>query len=104
MVALVKDNLKAIQDAGKKHHGLSLYLVGGATQNDRFTGERDIDFLYRFRKGDIVRDDYADNFFDLMFFLQDLLNRKADLVAKEKMWNRYFIESINRSKQLIFES
>jgi len=96
--------MKAILDACKKYHVRSLYLVGSATDEDRFKAESDVDFLYRFRKEDIEEMQYADNFFDLMFYLQDLLNRKVDLVAEEKMKNPYFIESINRNKQLLYES
>ena len=92
--------MKAIQDACKKYHVKSLYLVGSATDTD----ESDVDFLYRFRKEDIEEMEYADNYFDLMFYLQDLLNRKVDLVAAEKMKNPYFIESINKSKQIIYKS
>ena len=93
MIPLIKNNIEAIRDACKKHHVRSLYLVGSAAKADRFGQESDIDFLYRFRKEDIAEMEYADNFFDLMFELQDLLNRKVDLVAEEKMWNPYFIES-----------
>jgi len=104
MVALIKDNMDAILDACKKYHVKSFYLVGSATNEERFNAESDVDFLYRFKKDDIEEMEYADNFFDLMFYLQDLLNRKVDLVSEEKMWNPYFIESINESKQLIYES
>lgn len=104
MVELVKNNIEAIQDACKKYHVKTLYLVGSATQENRFTEESDVDFLYRFNKEEIEFNDYADNFFDFLFYLQDLLNRKVDLVAEEKMKNPYFIESINESKQIIYES
>jgi predicted nucleotidyltransferase len=104
MIPLIQNNMEAIQNACKKYHVKSLYLVGSATDTGRFTDESDVDFLYRFRKEDIEEMAYADNYFDLMFYLQDLLNRKVDLVAEEKMWNPYFIESINKSKQIIYES
>jgi uncharacterized protein len=104
MIALIKDNMHAIQDACRKHHVKPLCLVGSAAKENTFTDQSDVDFLYRFRKEDIGEMDYADNFFDLMFYLQDLLKRKVDLVAEEKMWNPYFIESINRDKPLIYES
>jgi len=104
MVALVENNLKAIQDACIKHHVKSLHLVGSATQENRFTEESYVDFLYLFRKEDIDLNDCADNYFDLLFYLQDLLNRKVDLVAEEKMKIPYFIESINRDKKMIYES
>lgn len=104
MVALIENNIQAIRELCKKHHVKSFYLVGSATKENRFTDESDVDFLYRFRKEDIKETDYADNYFDLLFELQDMLNRKVDLVAEEKMKNPYFIESINESKQMIYES
>jgi predicted nucleotidyltransferase len=82
----------------------TLYLVGSATSEGKFDDESDVDFLYLFRKEDIPEWDYADNYFDLLFYLQDLLHRKVDLVSEEKMKNPYFIESINKSKQMIYGS
>jgi len=102
MVGLIRDNLNAINGLCKKHHLASLYLVGSAAKELQFNEDSDIDFLYRFNKDEIELMDYADNFFDLMFALQDLLGRKVDLVSEEKMWNPYFIESINECKQLIY--
>jgi uncharacterized protein len=104
MVALIKDNLKAIKDVCQKHHVRSLYLIGSAARQDSFTTDSDIDFLYRFKKEDIAEMEYADNYFELLFSLQKLLDRKVDLVAEEKMKNPYFIDSINKEKQIVFES
>ncbi len=96
--------MAAILDACKKYHVKSFYLVGSATDENRFNRESDVDFLYKFENEDNPGLDYADNFFDLMFYLQDLLKRKVDLVSETKMGNPYFIQSINASKQLIYES
>ncbi len=104
MVQVIKDNLKGIQDACKKHHVRSLYLVGSATREEHFTPESDVDLLYRFRKEDIAEMDYADNYFELLFELQELLRRKVDLVAEEKMCNPYLIEHINSSKLVIYKA
>ncbi len=104
MVALIQNNIQAIKDLCRKHHVKTLYLVGSAAKEKAFTEMSDVDFLYRFRKEEIEEMDYADNYFDLLFALQDLLHKKVDLVAEEKMWNPYFIASINESKQTIYES
>jgi uncharacterized protein len=104
MVAWIENNMEAIRELCKKHHVKSFYLVGSAAKEKSFTEKSDVDFLYRFRKEDIEETDYADNYFDLLFELQDILNRKVDLVAEEKMKNPYFIESINKDKQMIYES
>jgi predicted nucleotidyltransferase len=103
MVALVENNMAAIRDFCKKHHVKSLYLIGSATTDSFFNSESDVDFLYRFNKDEIVEMDYADNYFDLLFSLQELLNRKVDLVAEEKLRNPYFIESINLTRTLIYK-
>jgi predicted nucleotidyltransferase len=100
MIRLIKDNMVAIRDACRKYHVRSLYLVGSAAKDGVFTDQSDVDFLYRFKKEEIVEMEYADNYFDFLFYLQELLNRKVDLVAEEKMWNPYFI----KNKQLIYES
>ena len=104
MVTLVKDNIAAIRDLCKKHHVRTLYLVGSAAKEQRFTEKSDVDFLYRFKKEEIEEMQYADNYFDFLFELEDVLKRKVDLVAEEKMKNPYFIESINKDKQIIYES
>jgi predicted nucleotidyltransferase len=104
MIALVKNKMQEIQHVCKKHHVLSLYLIGSATKEDKFIASSDIDFLYRFKKEEINEMDYADNYFSLLFTLQDLLNRKVDLVAEDKMHNPYFIDSINKAKQIVYES
>ncbi len=103
MVPLIQNNIPAIQALCKKHHVKSFYLVGSATKDGRFTDASDVDFLYRFDEDDKELD-YLDDYFDLLFGLQDLLNRKVDLVSEKKMKNPYFIESINESKQIIYES
>ncbi len=52
MIPLIQNNITAIQDACKKYHVKSLYLVGSAMDVGRFTNESDVDFLYRFIKED----------------------------------------------------
>jgi predicted nucleotidyltransferase len=103
MVDLVKDNLNELRDACRRHHVKTLYLIGSATDAAHFSTTSDIDFLYKFDKGDIPEMEYADNYFDLLFFLEDLFKRKIDLVPEEKLTNRYFINSINKQKEMIYE-
>jgi predicted nucleotidyltransferase len=105
MIALIKDKLKDIQDVCKKHHVLSLYLIGSAAKDEQdFTDESDIDFLYRFDKKQIDEMEYADNYFSLLFSLQEMFSRKVDLVPEEKLKNPFFITSINSNKQMLYEA
>ncbi|MCD6011926.1 MAG: polymerase, beta-like region [Flavipsychrobacter sp.] len=104
MIPLIQNNIQAIRELCKKHHVKTFYLVGSAAKEGRFSDNSDVDFLYRFKNEEIEEFDHVDNFFDLLFALQDLLNRKVDLVSEAKMKNPYFIKSINESKQIIYEA
>ena len=47
-------------------------------------------------------DKYTDNYFELHYHLQDLFNRKIDLITENSLSNPYFIESLEETKQLLY--
>ncbi len=103
MAPLLIKNMDTIKDACIKHKVKSLYVFGSAV-TENFSKDSDIDFLYIFKKDEIPFDHYADNFFDLLFFLEDTLKRKIDLVPEEKLKNPYFISKVNSEKIKIYGS
>ena len=102
MVDVVKNNLDKIIDACKSHHVKSLYLFGSAATGKFFSTESDLDFLYQFEKNAISPIDYADNFFDFKFFLEDLFDRSIDLISEEYLSNPSFIKSLEKSKVQVY--
>lgn len=78
-----------------------LYLFGSAT-TDNFRPDSDIDLLVTFNT-EIPLLEYGDNYFDFKYELEDLFQRKVDLVTERSLTNPYLIESINKNKQLIYE-
>ena len=68
---------------------------------DNFNKSSDIDFLVDFSGVDLF--DYADNYFDLKKSLEDLLNRQIDLLEEKALKNPYLKETIDSSKQLIYD-
>jgi len=46
--------------------------------------------------------DYADNYFDLKFSLQDIFNRSVDLLEERALKNPYFKEELNQTKELVY--
>jgi len=46
--------------------------------------------------------EYADNYFNLKFALQDLFNRPIDLLENKAIRNNYLRQEIDNSKQLIY--
>ena len=67
---------------------------------DRFNNESDIDLIVDFSNIDV--EDYADNYFDFKFSLQEILNRTIDLLEEKAIKNPYFKQSVTKQRQLIF--
>ena len=51
---------------------------------------------------DFSVEDYADNYFDLKFSLEDVLKRKVDLLEEKAIKNPYFRELINQQMELVY--
>jgi hypothetical protein len=47
-------------------------------------------------------EDYADNYFDFKFSLQDILKRPIDLLEEKAIKNPYFRESVLQQRQLVY--
>ncbi len=90
MAPLTSENIEQIVSACKRHKLKHLYLFGSAARGSDFNEKSDVDFLYNFKKEEIELPDYADNFFDFLFTLEDMLHRKIDLVPEEKIKNPFF--------------
>ena len=104
MVAIVKDNLNKIIELCERMQLQSLYLFGSATNEKEYTRDSDLDFLYQFKKSEkgIPLSEY--DYFDLMFDLAKITGKNIDLVASEKIKNKFFLSRINREKIKIYES
>lgn len=92
-------NITEIIKLCETHQVASLYVFGSVL-SEKFNAESDIDFLVNFKE--INLSDYADNYFNLKFSLEDLLKRNVDLLEEKALKNPYFIESINQQKELVY--
>ena len=72
----------------------------GSVCTDKFNETSDIDFLISF--DNLSFDQYTANYFDLHYKLQDLFNRRIDLLTENSLSNLFFIKSVNLTKQLIY--
>jgi len=75
-------------------------FVFGSVLTDKFSKKSDIDFVVDINSKDPII--YAENYFELKFELEKLLNRKIDLLEEKALNNKYFIENINNSKHQIY--
>ncbi len=72
------------------------YLLGSAAKSEIQKGS-DVDFLIRFAS-DTSLNTYAENYFSLIYALQDLLKCEVELVEEKTINNPYLLKSINESK------
>ena len=97
----VELNIGTIRGLCENHRVERLYLFGSILSNI-FNENSDIDFLVKFKNIDLLQ--YADNYFDFKYSLEDLLKRPVDLLEEQSLSNPYFLDVINESKKLIYGS
>lgn len=99
---LVKNRLNDLQTICAALKVKKLYVFGSAT-SDKFMKDSDIDFLISFFD-DLSIEEYTENYFLLHYRLRELFNREIDIVTERTLSNPYFIESIDETKELIYEA
>jgi predicted nucleotidyltransferase len=96
MNSLIQRNLPEIKELMLKFGVMSAYLFGSAT-NDQMSVDSDVDFLVRFNP-DLNYTDYGNNYFGLIYALQNLLKKDVDIIAEETVTNPYLLQTINSKK------
>lgn len=102
MQSLLKDNLPKIREL------LTLYKVKhafafGSVCTDQFNKESDIDILLSFDDDKIEIENYADNYFDLTYKLEELLGHEVALVTERTIKDPHFIKVMERTKTPLFD-
>ena len=77
----------------------SFYMFGSALTSN-FNDQSDLDFIVDFEPQEI--DNYAENYFNLKFALEDIFKRKIDLLEETSIKNPYFKKSIENQRQLLY--
>ncbi|HZW70899.1 MAG TPA: nucleotidyltransferase domain-containing protein [Hanamia sp.] len=104
MVKEVKNNIEGIKKICRKMQLQSLYLFGSGSTQKNHTVESDLDFIFKFKKNENGLPISGYDYFDLMFDLEEITGKKIDLVAEEKIKNKYFLDRVNEEKIKIYES
>ncbi len=85
-----------------KLHKVRTLFVFGSAITDKFRPDSDIDFIVDINSNDPI--DYAENYFDLKFKLQDLFKKPIDLLEQKGIRNSHLMQSINNSKRILYEA
>lgn len=83
------------------HHKVSKLYAFGSVLTDRFNKDSDVDFIVDFQPLDILQ--YADNYYDLKFSLENVLHRSVDLLEEKAIKNPYFQQVVNNKRHLVYE-
>jgi len=76
-----------------------MYLFGSAV-NSNFNDKSDIDLLVKFKPIELA--EYFDNYLNFKENLETLFGREVDLLEEQTLKNPILIQSINKSKELIY--
>lgn len=98
-VNLLSQNINMIIQLCKVHKVRRLYAFGSIL-TEKFNDDSDIDLIVDFDNVDVA--DYADNYFDFKFSLQDILKRSIDLLEEKAIKNPYFRQAVNQQRQLLY--
>ena len=82
-----------------KHKVKTLYAFGSVL-TDEFNIESDVDFIVDFENLSV--EDYADNYFELKFSLEDVFKRPIDLLEEKAIKNPCFLQNVNQQKRLVY--
>lgn len=96
---LLQKYSEEIKNLCEMHKVKSLFAFGSVL-TDRFTQESDVDLIVDFLNLDVL--DYGDNYYDLKFSLEKILQRNVDLLEKKALLNPYFLKNIDENKKLIY--
>lgn len=96
---IVEQNIVKLKELCKTHKVYRLFVFGSVL-TEKFDQDSDIDFIVDFESQTPI--EYTDNYFDFKFSLEQLFGRKIDLLENQSINNRFFRESVDKSKKLIY--
>ena len=101
MIRLIEDNRETIEDLCTRYRVRRLEVFGSALTDEDFLSERsDLDFLVEFLP--LQQGEYADAYFGLLEAFESLFNKHIDLIMPGAIKNRYFLESINKNRKVLY--
>jgi predicted nucleotidyltransferase len=96
------NHVKRIKTLCEKYSVANLYVFGSVL-TDSFNADSDIDFLISFSDA-LTPEEYTDNYFNFHIEVENLFNKRIDLITEKSLQNPYLIQSINENKELIYNA
>lgn len=97
---IIEKYRKSINELCDRYYVKQLYAFGSVLNNAKFQESSDVDLIVNFETGKI--EDYANNYYQLKFALEDIFKRPVDLLEEKALKNPYFINSVTKERQLVY--
>jgi len=94
------EHAAALADLCRRHGVQRLELFGSAATGQDDPAHSDLDFLVEFAP--LPAGSYVDAYFSVLEGLQAMFRRPVDLVVDSAIRNRYFRESVDQTKTLLY--
>lgn len=99
MEAIITNNIDQIKSLCIDYKVKTLFAFGSVV-SDHFNENSDIDLLISFKP--MKPEDYADSYFEIAEKFEEIFNRHVDLITEKALKNPYFINSVNKTKTLLY--
>ena len=101
MVSVIQQREQELRQLCDHYKVRRLEVFGSAATQDGLRSEdSDLDFLVEFLP--LEPGTHADAYFGLLAALEDLFERPIDLVMTRAIKNPYFLESVNRTRTVLY--
>jgi uncharacterized protein len=100
MIDQIRQAQGGVAELCRRHHVRRLELFGSALGTTFDPRSSDLDFIVEF--GPFAAGEYTEHCFALLEELQELFGRPVDLLVSRAVRNPYLMESINRSRELLY--
>ena len=101
MISFLEDKAPALAAACRRFKVKQLYLFGSAARGGFRPESSDLDFLVALDESSPA--EYTENYFGLAQELEDLFERRVDLLTERSVRNPYFRQVLESTRQLIYE-
>ncbi len=99
MIPSIEEKREALAQICAEYRVRSLEVSGSAATG-KLTDDSDLDFPVDFRPVDSMS--LTDQYFGLLEVLEELFGRKVDLLTRRSLRNPYFIDSVEKTRQLLY--
>ena len=101
MIELIENHRETLKGLCLQYHVKQLELFGSAVADSNFDSKKsDLDFLVEFLP--LKPGQHADTYFGLLEAMENLFARHIDLVMTTAIKNPYFLESVNRTREICY--